>query len=296
MANKKLTRNSYKRKVILFGVLIFISIALISTGFAAWVMSTNSKTESNPGNISVGTVTDAKLTFGEIAISGKDIKFEPKEGDISGRVRVDDAGNVEQLNAAITGKVSPEQYLGELKAYLVVPESVYNVLTTKNYITLEKEDGTAMTTAELQNFLVKGTVSKDGENFKITEGAIDETKGIVLYSKSGSSVNNGSGNFTSIVSGTEVSFSVKIKFNWGTEFGGMNPSEYYDENETGLAKSDEEVKKILEDFRAFLFGYDTNPSYTTTNPEDSAARDDFINGYETEHPLMFKVIFTAKAN
>lgn len=39
----KLTKNSYKRKVILFGVLLFMSIALISTGFAAWIMSTNAK-------------------------------------------------------------------------------------------------------------------------------------------------------------------------------------------------------------------------------------------------------------
>lgn len=39
----KLTRNSYKRKIILFGVIVFMSIALISTGFAAWVMSQEKK-------------------------------------------------------------------------------------------------------------------------------------------------------------------------------------------------------------------------------------------------------------
>ena len=48
----KLTRNSYKRKIILFGVLIFASIALISTGFAAWIMSANASKDKD-GNITL---------------------------------------------------------------------------------------------------------------------------------------------------------------------------------------------------------------------------------------------------
>ena len=43
----RLTRNSYKRKIILFAVFVFISIALISTGFAAWVMSNDATLDAN---------------------------------------------------------------------------------------------------------------------------------------------------------------------------------------------------------------------------------------------------------
>ena len=58
----KLTRNSYKRKIILFGVFVFMSIALISTGFAAWVMSQNAKEEVS-GNVNVSTMTDASVSI-----------------------------------------------------------------------------------------------------------------------------------------------------------------------------------------------------------------------------------------
>lgn len=118
----KLTRNSYKRKIILFGVILFVSIALISTGFAAWVMSTNAR-EETPGNVSVGQVTDSKLTITDLKLDKTSFEFEPLEDDNAGRVRYDGSKS-ESLKIKVSGTVKPTQYLGELKVYLVVPESV----------------------------------------------------------------------------------------------------------------------------------------------------------------------------
>ena len=68
----KLTRNSYKRKIILFGVIVFMSIALISTGFAAWVMSQEKKASTN-GNVTVGAVTEGniEITLDELTVNQK---------------------------------------------------------------------------------------------------------------------------------------------------------------------------------------------------------------------------------
>ncbi len=118
----KLTRNSYKRKVILFGVILFVSIALISTGFAAWIMSTNARGEQG-GNVTVGQVTDSQLKIENLAIDKNVFAFEPLETDTTGRVRYDET-NKESLTIKVTGTVQPTEYLGELKISLEVPEGV----------------------------------------------------------------------------------------------------------------------------------------------------------------------------
>ncbi|MCI5746158.1 MAG: hypothetical protein MR270_07775, partial [Erysipelotrichaceae bacterium] len=56
----KLTKRSYRRKRVVMGVALFMSIALISTGFAAFVISSQSKDDTS-GNITVGTISDKNI-------------------------------------------------------------------------------------------------------------------------------------------------------------------------------------------------------------------------------------------
>lgn len=58
----KLTRKSYKRKKIAFAAVILGGVALVSSGFAAWVLSADAKKEST-GVTTVGTVEDNSLTM-----------------------------------------------------------------------------------------------------------------------------------------------------------------------------------------------------------------------------------------
>lgn len=129
----KLTRNSYKRKIILFGVIVFMSIALISTGFAAWVMSQEKK-ESKTGNVTVGAVTEGniKITLDELTV--KDFKFEPKENDKTGRVR-NDGTNFESLTVTVTGTIENTKFLKELAIKMNVDAKV-NRAAAENYIVL----------------------------------------------------------------------------------------------------------------------------------------------------------------
>lgn len=129
----KLTRNSYKRKIILFGVIVFMSIALISTGFAAWVMSQEKK-QSTSGNVSVGAVTEGNIEVILDPLTVKDFKFEPKEGDDTGRVR-SDRTNFESLTVTVTGTIKNTQFLKEATIKMNVQDKV-NQAVTDGYIVL----------------------------------------------------------------------------------------------------------------------------------------------------------------
>ena len=149
----KLTRNSYKRKIILFGVIVFMSIALISTGFAAWVMSQEKK-QSTSGNVTVGAVTEGNIEVILDELTVKDFKFEPKEGDDTGRVR-SDGTNFESLTVTVTGTIKNTQFLKEATIKMNVKDAVKQAETV-GYIILP----------ECANSEVVLTLTESGTNEK----------------------------------------------------------------------------------------------------------------------------------
>lgn len=149
----KLTRNSYKRKIILFGVIVFMSIALISTGFAAWVMSQEKK-QSTSGNVTVGAVTEGNIGVTIDPLTVKDFKFEPKESDTTGRVR-NDKTNFESLTVTVTGTIKNTQFLKEATIKMNVKDAVKQA-ETDGYIILP----------ECANSEVVLTLTESGTNEK----------------------------------------------------------------------------------------------------------------------------------
>lgn len=149
----KLTRNSYKRKIILFGVIVFMSIALISTGFAAWVMSQEKK-QSTSGNVTVGAVTEGNIEVILDPLTVKDFKFEPKESDTTGRVR-NDKTNFESLAVTVTGTIKNTQFLKEATIKMNVKDAVKQA-ETAGYIILP----------ECANSEVVLTLTESGTNEK----------------------------------------------------------------------------------------------------------------------------------
>lgn len=132
----KMTRKSYKRRKIILGVSLFSSVALVSTGFAAWVLASQAEaTES--GNITVGTVSDSSITISNVQFEGKDsFIFEPKQDDTTGRVR-NDGENFENLSVTVTGEISPKTYVTGATIQLTVPEGITTAASeAKNYIVL----------------------------------------------------------------------------------------------------------------------------------------------------------------
>ena len=85
----RITRGHYNRKLLAFGAMAFLAIALISTGFAAWIMSSGAETGFEDGNLTVGEITESDLKFTDYEIIAGDTKllFEPAQGDVTGDIK-----------------------------------------------------------------------------------------------------------------------------------------------------------------------------------------------------------------
>ena len=257
--NRKITRNSYKRKIILFGIILFISIALISTGFTVWVMSTGAKEETE-GGVEIGVVADANITISDLKIYkevikkvvdketnvSKDVKelaevalnkfvfdFEPLASDTTGRVRYNEGGAVESLVLVINAFVTPKDYISKVSIKLEVPQGVIDA-AQQGYITLP-ECATIMG-GELCVELKEGDNELLAETTKNSRGEDVPTGRLIL--------------------------NYRIEFGWGEKFGGMNPGLYFDVHPDGLATANQDVKEQLEKFRALVYGYEYNPEAT----------------------------------
>lgn len=248
----KYTRNSYKRKIVMFGVMIFISIALISTGFAAWVLSTQT-TKNSEGNVEVGKVVDASFDIqftgikdqygksvattdssGKVSPDSSKMKFcfEPEKDDENGRVRWDGT-NCENLSFTFEGIITNYAYLGSLNVKMTMSDKVTALLNAKD------SDGKSY---------INGPYIEDA--LATTEEVTLATTGIDLTLTAASDE-----------SGT-ATFKCTIKFTWGAAFGGMNPSKYYDSEGAGASVSDADVKTILQ---AFYEAFDSSdPKFTIT--------------------------------
>ena len=198
----KITRRSYKRKKIVTGIALFGAIGLVSTGFAAWVLSTNANKEQGAG-LKVGTVTESAMEITNVKVKGIDTRrssetlgevievnefsFNPRYDDNTGRVKYgavgDDCG--ERLSLTVSGTITQAQNLGALR---IEPKTVPDKI-------LEKEN---------DGFIVVPTCLKEAVTLvKDTDYEIKQDN--------------------------TADFEFAITFEWGTVFGGENPADYYDD-------------------------------------------------------------------
>lgn len=235
---RKLTRRSYNRKLIIFGLAIFLAFGMISTGFAAWLIS-SAATEDADAPVEVDKIVDEsfELTIDQLDENndwtGALISFDAKKDDTTGRVKFQENGTGdagEQLELTLSGKVTNVAALGqkpesagtanEIKIEIALPETIKAAITA-NYLT------------------VKYTVGTGGSDVAFPA---DNTIWVAPDASTGV-------------------FSITLKFAWGTAFGGMNPSLYYDqitdpEHEDYI--TDAQMKTELTAFRATLIGVETS--------------------------------------
>lgn len=225
----KLTRKSFNRRIFVFGILIFCSISLVSTGFATWVMSKNANTKQD-GEIVVGTITDGSIAFEENSVKISDtFRFNPKFKDTTGYIQyrlpegvVDENSNearltAENLSVTISGTITPSQYFDSLTIKMDELSEGIIEAANNNYIVLPDCYNSAV-------------VLKKGDT------GIAETSG-------------------------KINFSYVISFAWGSAFGNMNPSEYLDqvEDDGVTPKFEYEYcRSELIKFRRTLFSLDSS--------------------------------------
>lgn len=227
-----MTRNSFKRKAIIFGIMVFMSIALISTGFAAWIISTNASKEET-GNIKVGVITEKSIEVLDVTLSQKTFAFEPLISDTTGRLRGDSVTEC-VMKTVVTAYVTHTEYLGSLN------------------VTLDLKDAPGVSQAANDGFIVlpdaTQTVSFQAENLKNLSDSDDaKYKNETTYGK---------------VKKLEYT----IEFKWGSEFDEQNPGIYFDlpeysDKTKATYITDATMKETMTTFRKTMYGLDNdNPN------------------------------------
>ena len=216
----KITRKSYKRKKVVLGVTLFASIALISTGFAAWVIAENANKDIN-GGIKVGTVEDGSVSFVNVKQSIDNFIFDCKDTDNTGRVYYKNDGNKETLMLTITGAIKNPEYLESFNVKMEVSAGV-KAAATAGYIVLPSYVSETAVNIDL------GTLT----DYTVQENDGKYTTGF----KSGDKVKE---------------FSIDVEFKWGEKFGGDNPGIYFDDGD-GASKTIEEVTDMMDDFKTTI--------------------------------------------
>ena len=278
----RLTKNSYKRKIIVFGLLVFMSIALMSTGFAAWVMSQGDK-ESQDGNVSVGVVEDGRVALNQVKFTpvvwgynedyselveltgndyelatqdGLNFKFEPLFNDNNGAITwegIQDTGiNCEILEIKVSGLVTNHHLLddGVLNIELEVSKGVKDCIENQ-YINIP-----------------------EGFEFKKVDG--------VEYT-------NESGKYVLIMNVEPSSsglFNFTVKFSWGSAFNNANPAGTTNDNSETTATQLDELKNKIEIFRALLYGYydnNTDNCLSKINEQLVTAYDNLNNALQLDY-------------
>lgn len=217
----KLTRKSYQRKAMVVGATAFAGIALVATGFAAWVIS-SSASQILDGKVNIGKVDDKSITLNaSVSSEKKNFSFEPLENDVSGRVRWDKK-NSENLKITVSGDFSPASYVNRFSVMLRIGSeseitaagssktkwetNFENAANTKKFITLPTDVWCTEKT-----FVIDDLPNK--------ESATDTKE-----------------------------FTLDIAFGWGDKFGKVNPSTYYDDVPAGQKVSDADLKATMQEF------------------------------------------------
>lgn len=253
---KKDLKSKSKRKWIVGGVLLFGGVALLTTGFATWVIGVNRTTQNNNANVTVqGTENESvkltvQLTDSAITVSEKHTKAaneiigtkaEEKETDFNIGLKITiEAGLAYTTANTITGVAFSWGAGADTNSILV--DGVETNVTNHNKVT---ESGTTYRKADEYTYLDIKTPSIAIEAFN------DET---------------GSG--SSVKKWTYTNAAVEM-FKWGTYFDGKSPCNYYNDlykaADHKLTDSDADIDKVYSELTALqnAFMYKEN---TTLKP------------------------------
>lgn len=185
---KRQTRSSFKRRMIVAGLAMFMSVSLISTGFAAFVISSQSKAEGGD-NIQVGVISDKAM---KITINNQNnlgtFKLDINPIDNRGLVRASgqEEGEGEVMSITISGSISNPSYLNSL---------------TLKLDSAEENDDFIQTAITAQ--YIESPEEYVGTGYSFTSEEIAQIR-------------------------TNGTFSHTITLKWGAHFNGYNPGFYYD--------------------------------------------------------------------
>lgn len=225
---KKVTRHAFSKKAIMITASLFVTLALITTGFAAWLISSGASDEGT-GNITTATIDDARLGLTVAMAEGKDfVCFGPQADDKHPDIRYkapvgDEKDDKEVLTATVTGTINNYDRLKEFNITIKISDKA---LTAAGYTWTETNEGS------LKNRTY--TYNAGNACISLPEYAVD-TDGRFLPLPSDTSkttapktISAGDSMFTDGATENEKKFTFDVTFGWGEKFEGCNPGRYLD--------------------------------------------------------------------
>lgn len=253
---KKVTRHAFSKKAIMITASLFVTLALITTGFAAWLISSGASGEGT-GNITTATIDDARLGLTVAMAEGKDfVCFGPQADDTVPHIMYEapkegEKDDKEVLTATVTGTIKNYDRLKEFNITIKISDKA---LTAAGYTWTETNEGS------LKNRTY--TYNAGNACISLPEYAVD-TDGRFLPLPSDTSkttapktISAGDSMFTDGTTENEKKFTFDVTFGWGEKFEGCNPGKYLDReiadhlpNETYTV---DEKKEIMTELRSLF--------------------------------------------
>lgn len=225
LSMRKELKSKSRRKWLIGGSLAFASVALLTTGFATWVIGVSKTSGDGQVHIGVDTVEDksVELTF-ELDNTNDTIFVAEKAGTSNSNLTIEQAG-------------TPKWDIKIKNLNIVVGEDFYNSLNGKTNLKIAFElqkDGANSVTADMVG--VRGGQTESSWNyidlatkeFNVTLPASYPVGGNIC------DINDTSNNPDGIKNPDPKGNNKTISFTWGSYFDGDAPSKFYQDNEKNI--------------------------------------------------------------
>ncbi len=233
------------------GAVILVAVILLVTGIAIWLLL-GSLSQTVGGSLKVSSVVATPMSFSEFYVGDEKLTgapdgtqelkdvfiFDSAQNDRKGRVTCD-GKSWEKMAVTVRGKLNYADYLSGMSYILELPEGVIEAakegyLDISNYYN-EKWEPKSVDVIVTENDKLKDVAS--GRELVKRMGSDN-----IFY----------------------LDFEFTIRLKWGEQFGGKNPSVYYDELDGGADVPDEEVMEILKHFAQLINGQSNERSKSFT--------------------------------
>ena len=246
---RKEINSKSRRKWIMGGLAAFASVALLTTGFAVWVVGVTQTGKDGDVKIDVDTARNDNVTF-EVTLSDNKIALQEPKTDVSSDehkndfVKIENNGNEDQ------------------KTDFEISFSKFEITMPKNRYDQVK---ISFSTADDANKIVDNAVATDGDQFKDDDtfkdkctnrktyfDLKDNQNDVVTWNLTGdNSLFTGRDSNSGTTTYTLTNMSSITMFQWGSFFGSKAPSEFYNktllsEKANQTTENAEKVKKELD--------------------------------------------------
>ena len=254
---KKVTRHAFSKKAIMITASLFVTLALITTGFAAWLISSGASGEGT-GNITTATIDDARLGLTVAMAEGKDfVCFGPQADDKHPDIRYKDPEGDQKdarevLTAHVTGKINNDDRLEKFNITIKISDKA---LTAAGYTWTETNEGSLKNRTYTYNAekayisLPEYAVDTDGRFLPLPSDPANKTT-------APKTISAGDSMFTDGTTENEKKFTFDVTFGWGEKFEGCNPGKYLDREVDGHLPDKtytvDEKKEIMTELRSLF--------------------------------------------